>query len=381
MKKVISLVIVLGMIFTMMPPIASAADELMFDLKTGTITIENGTESGLRITQDGGEEMDNISASTVINLTQTGAGTTANRIIVKAHVPDGVNIRLDGVNIQVGNAPFEITADAGRVNLILADGSSNKLISTSNNYAGLQKMNTGKEEDGLLTISCESASLTHECDENCGELIAECLGFFSAGIGGGQNFGGYDIEIYGGHIIATGGKFGGAGIGGGYGGAGSGIHIYGGNIEATGGRGAGIGGGYDASGKNITISGGIVHATGNNGGAGIGGGSSAGSGEDITISGGFVTATGNNGGAGIGGGQGYTGTTTNYGGDAKKYHHQRRNGYCPGPVNRRPSRQRYWQRWPQRPHRCLQQPCDHRRKYLRSPHGHNACKCRRRIGL
>jgi len=259
MKKVISLVIVLGMIFTMMPPIASAADELMFDLKTGTITIENGTESGLRITQDGGEEMDNISASTVINLTQTGAGTTANRIIVKAHVPDGVNIRLDGVNIQVGNAPFEITADAGRVNLILADGSSNKLISTSNNYAGLQKMNTGKEEDGLLTISCESASLTHECDENCGELIAECLGFFSAGIGGG----------------------------------------------------------YDASGKNITISGGIVHATGNNGGTGIGGGSSAGSGEDITISGGFVTATGNNGGAGIGGGQGYTGTTTNYGGDAK----------------------------------------------------------------
>lgn len=317
-RKLTSLVIVLCMTLTMLPSVASAAGGPVFDMRTGAVTIEDGTEDGtLKITQDGGEEMDNIPASTVINLTQTGAGTTANRIIVKAHVPDGVNIRLDGVNIQVGNAPFEITADAGRVSLILADGSSNKLISTSNNYAGLQKMNTGKEEDGLLTISCESASLTHECDENCGELIAECLGFFSAGIGGGQNFGGYDIEIYGGHIIANGGKFGGAGIGGGYGGAGSGIHIYGGNIEATGGRGAGIGGGYDASGKKITISGGIVHATGNNGGAGIGGGSRAGSGEDITISGGLVTATGDNGGAGIGGGVGYSGTTTNYGGDAK----------------------------------------------------------------
>ncbi|SHI37698.1 S-layer homology domain-containing protein [Thermoclostridium caenicola] len=279
MKKVISLVIVLGMIFTMMPPIASAADELMFDLKTGTITIENGTESGLRITQDGGEEMDNISASTVINLTQTGAGTTANRIIVKAHVPDGVNIRLDGVNIQVGNAPFEITADAGRVNLILADGSSNKLISTSNNYAGLQKMNTGKEEDGLLTISCESASLTHECDENCGELIAECLGFFSAGIGGGQNFGGYDIEIYGGHIIANGGKFGGAGIGGGQGYTGTTTN-YGGDA------------------KNITISGGTVIAqaqsTGDHLGSDIGSGGLSGrtgASSNLVITGGNIYAS------------------------------------------------------------------------------------------
>lgn len=279
MKKVISLVITLGMIFTMMPPIASAADELMFDLKTGTITIENGTESGLRITQDGGEEMDIIPASTVINLTQTGAGTTANRIIVKADVPGGVNIRLDGVNIQVGNAPFEITADAGRVNLILADGSSNKLISTSNNYAGLQKMNTGKEEDGLLTISCESASLTHECDENCGELIAECLGFFSAGIGGGQNFGGYDIEIYGGHIIANGGKFGGAGIGGGQGYTGTTTN-YGGDA------------------KNITISGGTVIAqaqsTGDHLGSDIGSGGLSGrtgASSNLVITGGNIYAS------------------------------------------------------------------------------------------
>jgi len=101
--------------------------------------------------------------------------------------------------------------NAGRVSLILADGSLNKLINTSNNYAGLQKMNTGKEEDGLLTISCESASLTHECDENCGELIAECLGTYAAGIGGGDNGSGYDIHIYGGNIEATAGR--GAGIG------------------------------------------------------------------------------------------------------------------------------------------------------------------------
>jgi hypothetical protein len=270
-KRFISLVIVLCMTSTMLPSVASAAGGPVFDMRTGAVTIEDGTEDGtLKITQDGGEEMDNILASTVINLTQSDTGTTVNRIIVKADVPGGVTIRLDGVNIRASNAPFEITGDAGRVSLILADGSLNKLINTSNNYAGLQKMNTGKEEDGLLTISCESASLTHECDENCGELIAECLGTYAAGIGGGKGGSCGYIDIYGGNITATS-DIRGAGIGGGSYGSGSDIYIYGGNIVAACGSfgGAGIGGGDNGSGYDIHIYGGNIEATAGRG-AGIG---------------------------------------------------------------------------------------------------------------
>ncbi len=42
-KRFISLVIVLCMTLTMLPSLASAAGGLVFDMKTGTVTIENGT--------------------------------------------------------------------------------------------------------------------------------------------------------------------------------------------------------------------------------------------------------------------------------------------------------------------------------------------------
>lgn len=283
MKKNFSLLIVLSIIFSMLPSMASAG-ELSFDLITGSITIENGTgDDTIKVIQEGGETIDIISSSTVINIAQTNAGTpTENRIVVKANVSGGVNIMLSGVNIEnsFGSSypVFEINNTAGKVNLILADGSSNSLKSVAFNYAGLQKRNATKGADGLLTISCESASESgHICDDACGKLIV-AGGSGAAGIGGGDN-----------------------------GGSGSYINIYGGNINAIGGaRAAGIGGGNDGgSGTYINIYGGNIKATGDSGGAGIGGGSWAGSGSNITIEGGIVDATGDNGGAGIGGGSGY----------------------------------------------------------------------------
>lgn len=161
--------------------LADPAHELVFDLKTGDITIDSGTGDGtLKIIQNGGETMDNIISSTGITITQTGTEATSSRIIVKADVSGGVNIKLDGVNINAtSGSPFEITADAGQVNLILADGSSNRLNSyTNSDYAGLQKKNTSKERDGLLTISCEKVSeLNHACNEGCGELTALASSF------------------------------------------------------------------------------------------------------------------------------------------------------------------------------------------------------------
>ena len=73
-----------------------------FDLITGSITIENGTgDDTIKVIQEGGETIDIISSSTVINIAQTNAGTpTENRIVVKANVSGGVNIMLSGVNIE-----------------------------------------------------------------------------------------------------------------------------------------------------------------------------------------------------------------------------------------------------------------------------------------
>ena len=144
MKKNFSLLIVLSIIFSMLPSMASAG-ELSFDLITGSITIENGTgDDTIKVIQEGGETIDIISSSTVINIAQTNAGTpTENRIVVKANVSGGVNIMLSGVNIEnsFGSSypVFEINNTAGKVNLILADGSSNSLKSVAFNYAGLQK--------------------------------------------------------------------------------------------------------------------------------------------------------------------------------------------------------------------------------------------------
>ena len=336
-KRFLSLILVLCMILTMMPSMASSDPPDELDLADGSIKIENGDITGnVKLTY--GEDSWEVPSTDPIIITQTNPSTpTSNIIEISADVPGGVNIKLNGVNILGTNASLRIYADAGKVNLILADDSVNTLTATGSN-AGLRKNNTAKSEAGLLTISCEDAGDDHTCNSNCGKLIAvggsESAGIGSgraegtasnitisggiitatgdsggAGIGGGDGGAGSNITISGGIITATG-DSGGAGIGGGDGGAGSNITISGGIITATGGSGgAGIGGGNGGAGSNITISGGIITATGgkgydNIGGAGIGGGYKK-DGSNITISGGIVSATGENGGAGIGGGTGY----------------------------------------------------------------------------
>ncbi|MBR4093660.1 MAG: chitobiase/beta-hexosaminidase C-terminal domain-containing protein, partial [Oscillospiraceae bacterium] len=223
----------------------------------------------------------------------TPSTRTTNRI----EVADGVsaNITLAGVNIdvssQIGTAAFKIADDStGNVTITLADGTTNTLKSGMF-CAGLQKNGEYSETLGKLTIT------------GTGTLTAQD-GYYGAGIGGGNNGSGSNIEISGGTVTATGGEYG-AGIGGGASGSGSYITISGGTVTATGGKsGAGIGGGDGDSADNIKISGGEVTANGGKDGAGIGGGW-YGSGSNITISGGTVTATGGEDGAGIGGGGEY----------------------------------------------------------------------------
>ena len=257
---------------------------------TGAFTVTGGT-LGTDYTYDNNNKVLTINTGTAITIKNTDPSTPTNdRIEVAENV--SANITLAGVNIDVSAseyiAAFKIADDSHEnVTITLADDSVN-MLKSGDKCAGLQK-NGGEADIGKLTIQ-----------GGTGKLIAEGGGS-SAGIGGGNQGTGSNIEISGGTVSATG-TAGGAGIGGGKGYSGSIITISGGTVTAIGtDGGAGIGGGYDGTGYDITISGGIVTATGSTGGAGIGGGEYR-EGYNITISGGTVTATGGMYGAGIGGG-------------------------------------------------------------------------------
>lgn len=159
----------------------------------------------------------------------------------------------------------------GTVNLILEDGCS-------------FTVNGGIEvnEGNALTIWGQQ--------KGNGELKAQNVAYYCAGIGGGDGKSGGNITVAGGNIIATA-YSAGAGIGGGAYGNGGMITIKGGEIEAEGGdAGAGIGGGGYGNGGTITITGGKIKAKGIDGGAGIGGGRQ-GAGGTIKIQGGNIYAS------------------------------------------------------------------------------------------
>lgn len=185
----------------------------------------------------------------------------------------------------------------GTVNLILEDGCS-------------FTVNGGIEvnEGNALTIWGQQ--------EGNGELKAQNVGNYCAGIGGGDGKSGGNITINGG-IIQSKGRYRGAGIGGGGSGAGGIITINAGKIQSEGGyNGAGIGGGIQGAGGTITMNGGEITASGEtkeNGqsglAAGIGGGfGSKGLGGTILITCGTIRAKGGEAAAGIGSGNAADGT-------------------------------------------------------------------------
>lgn len=225
----------------------------------------------------------------------SGVAVTSNNILVSS--PMGSTLTLDNVHIDRTTngsaAPFAITGGAGNVDLSLT-GSS--YLYAPEGFAGLQKESgNGKH----LKISDSAA-------QGLGMLTA-VGGTYGAGIGGGENGDGVNIEIAGGLIKAytrdpnNSARYG-AGIGGGRGGDAENITVSGGIVlTESGGSGAGIGGGamratnqgeeYGGNARNITVSGGIVSASGGNYGAGIGGGRGGGA-EGIVVSGGEVITAG-----------------------------------------------------------------------------------------
>lgn len=319
MKKLISLLLSMAMVFSMTAVQALAADEetamladtgaegtdapvvqtVTLDLSQGSITI-----SATGYTQGSGNETPFTGAYTI---EQDDKAYLNNTVSVTGGTHE---ITMNDVIIDVSNSfgacAFSIATGA-TVDLKLAG----RVMLKSGSYAAGLSVPTG----AAVTISAVSAS---------GALTAEG-GKYGTGIGGynkespSSSFSaasGGNITILSGTVEASGG-FCAAGIGGGYCGNGTGIgetiRISGGQVTAVSdiSSSAGIGGGCygDGTGQNgqITIDGNaVVMATGGSG-AGIGGGySSDGTGKEgkIVLGGtAKVTASANNG-AGIGSGHG-----------------------------------------------------------------------------
>ena len=280
-KKIVSTLLALLLLASL--PVSALAAE--WDIGKGDITVNAGS-GGQTVTQ--GSQVDVPDDAPVI----TGS-SDEHSVTINAEKDQTANVTLSGVNIDTSTEDKAAVSTNGEGNVSIELDGENTLKSDEG-HAGLEKNNGGK-----LTIA--------DKDKN-GKLTAEG-GKYGAGIGGGDDGSGRDIEITGGKVTASS-KSDGAGIGGGNSGDGENITISGGEVTATGGSdeeglssgyGAGIGGGYTGDGRNIKITGGKVTASSKNAGAGIGGGDE-GNGEDITITGGEVKASSENVGAGIGGG-------------------------------------------------------------------------------
>lgn len=307
MKKLISLLLSMAMVFSMTAVQALAADEetamladtgaegtdapvaqtVTLDLSKGSIVI---SKTGYK--QGGGAQIKFTGAYTI---EQSDKSNLTNTI----RVEDGeYQITMKDVSIDVsqkGNVcAFMIWPDA-TVDLKLE---------------GKVTLKSGEYQAGLSVPEGAAVNISAKTDS---DILTVKGGVFAAGIGGGSDDNGGNITILSGTVNADSEIGGGAGIGGGKGGTGTGkremIHIYGGKVTANGGSGAGIGGGSNANGTGqngqIIIDGNaVVKATGANG-AGIGGGYGAngtGVGGKITLSGlANVTANADSG-AGIGSG-------------------------------------------------------------------------------
>ncbi|MBO4820906.1 MAG: hypothetical protein J5548_05515 [Prevotella sp.] len=195
-------------------------------------------------------------------------------------IADGATVTLSGVDITAipndDSHKWPGITCLGDANIILADGTTNKVKGGRNNSGIFVP------EGHTLTISGEGsldakgdtygAGIGSGHESPCGNIVIKGGNItatgddYSAGIGSGDYGSCGDIVIKGGNITATGGYYP-AGIGSGYRGSCGDIVIEGGNITAIGtGSSTGIGSGYYGSCGDIVIGDGIIRVTATMGG-------------------------------------------------------------------------------------------------------------------
>ena len=299
MKKALSLLLCLALLFSLAPVEIHAEEEepVTLDLAQGSIVI-----SATGYAQDGGAETPYTGDYTIVQTDTTYVDKTIAVTGGEHKITMGSKVMID----------VHATSDACAFSI--AKGASVELVLTKS-----VTLKSGKSRAGLAVPT--GAAVTISADSRYGALNA-VGGDSGAGIGGyySSSYACGNISILSGTVEATGGSRA-AGIGG-YG-TGTGkdeqIHISGGKVTATGGSdAAGIGGGsgYSGTGENgqIIIDGtAVVTATGN-GGAGIGGAyqcNGTGIKGKLLLAGSAQVTASSDSGAGIGAGA--ASTTTAYG--------------------------------------------------------------------
>ena len=297
MKKLISLLLSMAMVFSMTAVQALAADEetVTLYLADGNITI---SETGYSI--NNGVETP-FTGKYEIRQGNTTNDITENNICVKS----------GNHKITMYDASIDTSGETNASAFSIASGASVELV-----IAGQVTLKSCTPRAGLSVPTGATVVIS---EKTSGSLKAVGGHYRGAGIGGDDETSSGNITILSGTVDAVGGD-GAAGIGGGYRGTGTGadgtIRISGGTVTATGkGGGAGIGGGCDAVGVgqngNIIIDDdAVVIASSEGGGAGIGGGCGAdGTGEygKIVLRGTANVTASSSSGAGIGSGQGSDG--------------------------------------------------------------------------
>lgn len=297
MKKLISLLLSMAMVFSMTAVQALAADEetVTLYLADGNITI---SETGYSI--NNGVETP-FTGKYEIRQGNTTNDITENNICVKS----------GNHKITMYDASIDTSGETNASAFSIASGASVELV-----IAGQVTLKSCTPRAGLSVPTGATVVIS---GKSSGSLKAVGGYYRGAGIGGDDETSSGNITILSGTVDAVGGD-GAAGIGGGYRGTGTGadgtIRISGGTVTATGkGGGAGIGGGCGAVGVgqngNIIIDDdAVVIASSEDEGAGIGGGCGAdGTGEygKIVLRGTANVTASSSSGAGIGSGKGSDG--------------------------------------------------------------------------
>ena len=285
MKKILSMITAMVMIFCLFPPVRS------FAANTETVQYINYVSDG----NGGYKAQTTIAACTVIDSANTISNLSSGWYAVKGNVT------------ITGRIPI-----SGTVNLILTDGS--KLTA----YDGIHlsdgnTLNIYGQSGGTGILNAESnfdTAIGGDSTESCGTLNVyggqvNAKSGYGAAIGGGESIGtggnGGTVNVYGGQVNAESTSV--VAIGGGRskegtGGNGGTINVYGGQVNAKSHYVAAIGGGASTdgtggSGSNLSVYGGEVIAKSHFFTAIGGGGSTngtAGSSGQTFISGGSVSA-------------------------------------------------------------------------------------------
>lgn len=300
MKKALSLLLCLALLFSLAPVEIHAEEEepVTLNLAQGSIVI-----SATGYAQDGGAETPYTGDYTIVQTDTT-------------YVDKTISVTGGEHKITMSSkVVIDVHAISDACAFSIATGASVELALTKS-----VTLKSGENRAGLAVPT--GAAVTISSENRYGALKA-VGGSSGAGIGGyygnSSSYAGGNITILSGTVEATGG-FDAAGIGGYDDGTGRDeqIHISGGKVTATGGsNAAGIGGGNhsSATGENgqITIDGtAVVTATGKDGGAGIGGAyqcNGTGTKGKLLLAGSAQVTASSDSGAGIGAGAS-NGTTT-----------------------------------------------------------------------